>query len=238
MFPSGMPPSMIEAAKANVTKAVPVDLTAYGGVSISAGPPLLAYPDPTKLIADVLESGQVTLFIFFPNLRRVIPVPADRVQEILERLGFFRPTRETIGFRLRGFFPKRILAGFDLPGMDATPFNEFALCLRESVFDDWLARTAREQGWPLDAPRPSGRGRPPIVPSVKPIVKDIIDSGRWQQGMPLKALVIAIQSKIKDKKVDRETIKKTLDELYHETRQLTYRYARRERKVLVKRPTR
>jgi hypothetical protein len=156
----------------------------------------------------------------------------------LDRLGFFRLTRETIGFRSREFFPRRILANFDLPGVSARSFDEFALCLKESAFDAWLADTARQQGWPLDAVRSSHRGRPPIVPTLKPIVKDFIDSGRWKQGMPLKALVVSTQSKIKDEKVDRETVKKAMDELYQETRYLKYRYARRERRVSAKLATR
>jgi hypothetical protein len=66
----------------------------------------------------------------------------------------------------------------------------------------------------------------------------VLDGDHWRQGMPLKALVVAIQPKIKGAKVDRETVKKAMDELYHETRQLKFRCARRERKVLAKRRTR
>jgi hypothetical protein len=201
-------------------------------------PRMPAYPEPIKFVADALGSGRLTLFIFAENLRRVIPVPITCTQEILERLGFFRSTRETIGLRFMEFFPRRILVGLDFPGISMVQFDRFAVCLREGAFDSWLASTARQQCWPLDAIPRSGRGRPRLVPIVKSIVKDLIDSGEWRQGMPLKALVVSIQSKIKDAKADRETVKKAMDELYHETRQLKYRYARRARKVLAKRRTR
>ena len=117
-------------------------------------------------------------------------------------------------------------------------FDKFAMCLRESAFDSWLASTARQQCWPLDAVPRSGRGRPRLVPIVKSIVKDLIDSDQWRQGIPLKVLVVLIQPKIRGAKVDRETVKKAMDELYRETRQLEYRYTRRERRVLPKRRAR
>jgi hypothetical protein len=236
MFTSEIPVWLIEAARANLAEAA--NLAAHKNLRISVRPRMPAHPEPIKFVADAIASGRLTLFIFAENLQRVIPVPVNCTQEILDRLGFFCSTRETIGLRFMDFFPRRILVGLDFPGISMVQFDRFAVCLRESAFDSWLASTAHQQCWPLDAIPRSGRGRPRLVPIVKSIVKDLIDSGQWRQGMPLKALVVSIQPKIKDAKVDRETVKKAMDALYHETRQLKYRYARRERKVLAKRRTR
>src|SRR5215471_13168972 len=96
MFTSEIPAWLIEAAKANLAEA---SLGSHRNLSILAMPRMPAYPEPIKLVADALGSGRLTLFIFAENLPRVIPVPVDCTQEILERAGFFRSTRETVGFR-------------------------------------------------------------------------------------------------------------------------------------------
>jgi hypothetical protein len=236
MFTSEIPPQLIEAARTNVAEAA--NLTSHKIFKISSRPPMPAYPKPIKLVADALKSGHLTLFIFAEGLQRVIPVPGSCTQKILERAGFFRLTRETVGFRFTDFFPRRILEGLDFSGIRIAQFDRFAMCVRESAFDSWLASTARQQCWPLDAIPRLGRGRPQLVPIVKSIVKHLIDGSQWRQGMPLKTLVVQVQPKIKGAKVDRETVKKAMDELYHETRQLKYRYARRERRVFAKRRTR
>ena len=69
---------------------------------------------------------------------------------------------------------------------------------------------------------------------MKPIVKELIENGRWRQSMLLKELVVPIQLRIEGEKVDRETVKKALDELYTETGDLTYRYVRRKRRASAK----
>jgi hypothetical protein len=158
MFTSEIPASLIEAARTNVADAA--NLPAR-----NVRPRMPAYPEPIRFVADALGSGRLTLFIFSESLRRVIPVPITCTQEILERLGFFRSTRETIGLRFMDFFPRRILVGLDFPGISMVQFDRFAVCLKESAFDSWLASTARRQCWPLDAIPRSGRGRPRLVPS-------------------------------------------------------------------------
>jgi hypothetical protein len=147
---------------------------------------------------------------------------------------FFQLTLETIVFRFMDFYPCRILDGFDLPGIRKARFDKFALCLKESAFDDWLASTAHQHSWPLDSKPRRGPGQPKLVPAVKPLLKALIDSGRWRQGMLLKELVFPIKTKLKGRKVDRETVKKGMDELYRETGQLEYRYVRRKRRVSKK----
>jgi hypothetical protein len=178
------------------------------------------------------------LFIYIESRQRVIPIPATYVQEVLEKAGFLQRTREAIVFRFRGFYPRRILNAVASPELRRTRFENFAFCLRERLFDDWLAHTAHQMHWPLDLKRRRGPGRPQLVPIVKPVVKSLIESGRWRQGMFLKELVGPTQSKIKDQKVDRETVKKAMLELYRESGKLEYRYVpRKRRRASTKRRT-
>jgi hypothetical protein len=233
MFTSGIPAGLIDAARANLAEAA--DLTHGKIPRTPVRPRMPAYPEPIEFIADALRSGHLKLFIYTENRQHLIPVPGIGAVEVLERAGFFRPARETIAFRFMDFLPRRILDSLDLKGINKAQFDEFALCLRESAFDIWLASTARQQSWPLDAKPRRGRGRPQLGPIIKPILKDLIDGGRWRQGMLLKELVVPIQSKVEGEKVDRETVKKAMHDLYRETGQLEYRYVRRKRRASTKR---
>jgi hypothetical protein len=232
MFTSEIPARVMDAARANAALAERGDLTPDEIFKISEQPQIPAYPEPIELIADTLRSGDLTLFIYAENYHHVIPVPAICVHAVLEKVGLLHRTRDTIILRFKNFFPRQILDGLDLPG--SGQFETFALCLRERAFDDWLSRTARQRSWPLDAKPRRGSGRPTLVPIVKPIVKDLIDSGRWRQGMVLKRLADRIKSKLEGGKVDRETVKRAMDELYRETGQLEYRYRRLKRRASTK----
>ena len=153
MFTSEIPVWLIEAARANLAEAA--NLAAHKNLRISVRPRMPAHPEPIKFVADAIASGRLTLFIFAENLQRVIPVPVNCTQEILDRLGFFCSTRETIGLRFMDFFPRRILVGLDFPGISMVQFDRFAVCLRESAFDSWLASTAHQQCWPRTPARGS-----------------------------------------------------------------------------------
>src|SRR5262249_47192302 len=155
-----IPAWVLEAARANVAEAT--NLTPHKDFKILSRPRMPAYPKPIKLVADAVGSGRLTLFIFAEKLLRVIPVPANCTQEILERAGSFHSTREIISFRFMGFFPRQILTGLDFPEINMVQFDKFGVCLRESAFDAWLASTARQQCWPLDAEPRTERGRPPL----------------------------------------------------------------------------
>src|SRR5262249_15562815 len=168
MFTSEIPTWVLEAARANVAEAA--NLTADKDFKISGRTRIPTYPEPIELLTDAVGSARLTLYIFAENTQRVVPVPANFTQEILERGGFFRSTSETISFRLTHFFPRRILAGLDFPEISMAEFDKFGMCLRESAFDAWLASTAHQQCWPVDAIPRSGRGRPPPCPPPKIIL--------------------------------------------------------------------
>jgi hypothetical protein len=225
MFTAEFPAHLVEAAKENLASAANLITD-----NIPKQLPSPSYPRPIELIVDALKSGGLALFIYDESRRNVIPLPATCTQEVLRRAGFISPTRDTIGFRLVDFYPHRLLDGFDLHGISKARFDRFAFCFRENEFDEWLASAARLQSWPLDSELRRGAGRPKLVPLVKPLLKGLITSGQWRQGMGLKELVFPIQSKLKGKKVDRETVKKAMDQLYRETGQLEYRYVRRKRR--------
>jgi hypothetical protein len=225
MFTAEFPAHLVEAAKANLAFAA--NPTPDNIPKLPPGP---SYPAPIELIADALRSGGLTLFIYVESRRNVIPLPAICTHEVLRRAGFISPSRDTIGFRWVDFYPRRILDGLDLHVVNKARFNKFAFCFRASEFDDWLANTARLQSWPLDSEPRRGPGRPKLIPVVKSLLKGLITSGQWRQGMGLKELVFPIQSKLKGEKVNRETVKKAMDELYRETGQLEYRYVRQKRR--------
>jgi hypothetical protein len=179
-----------------------------------------------------LESKDLSLFVYSPSAHRVVPVPPEGVGEALRKAGFLSPTMETIVYRFMDFYPRKVMNGIELPGFTGAEFERFAFCLRERVFDNWLAATARRLRWPIDRKRQSGRGRPALGPLIKPVLQDLIDRGHWKQGMPLKSLVLSIRSKIHGETIDRETVKRVMDEIYNETGNLAYRYARRRRTSL------
>src|SRR5215510_7154068 len=234
MFTSEIPPELLAAAEANLALAAHTTpdqiLERLELFRLPAPTELSRHPKPKELIVEALRRGALTLFIYVESRQRVIPIPPTYVQEVLEKAGFLRVTREAIVFRLRGFYPRRLLNAVASPELRKARFENFAFCVHERLFDHWLAHTAHHLQWPLDLNGHRGRGRPSLVPIIKPIVKSLIDSGRWKQGMPLKGLVSAVQSKIKDQKVDRETVKKAMLELYRENGKLEYRYVHRKRR--------
>ena len=230
MFTTEIPPEVLDAAKANVDAARRMkanDTIVFEKREISKR------PNPIELIANALQCDALRLFIYTESGQVIGSIPSICAHEVLEKVGFLGLTQEMVAVRFRDFYPRRILNAPSVPGLDNAQFENFALCLRENLFDDWLAGTARQLRWPLDL-KSRGRGRPKLVPIVKSILKDVIDSGRWRQGMPLKGLVSPIQSKLKGEKVNRETVKKAMHELYRETGQVEYRYVRRKRRRFTK----
>ena len=229
MFTGAIPAWLLDAAKSNVTLAERGSLTFVEISNTSKQSQFPEYPKPIELIGDALRSGDLVLFLYGNKNHHVIAVPTICSQAVLERAGFLQAAREAHILRFKRFLPRHILDDLDLPGIKRGQLEVFALCLREKVFDDWLAGTARKYSWPLDAKPRRGRGRPKLIPVAKLILQDLIDGGDWQQGMLLKRLVALIQSKLKGEKVDRETVVKSMNELYRETGQLEYRYLRRKR---------
>jgi hypothetical protein len=224
LYSSVVPTWVLEAAEANLS----------GGTSVVRSNNQQK-PDNNEdrqgivFIIQGLESNDLSLFVYSPSAHRVVPVPSEGAGEALRKAGFISPTIETIVYRFMDFYPRKVMSGIELSGFTRPEFESFAFCLREKVFDNWLAATARRSRWPIDLKRHSGRGRPALGSLIKPVLQDLIDRGRWKQGMPLKSLVLSIRSKIHGETIDRETVKRVMDEIYNETGNLAYRYVRRRR---------
>jgi hypothetical protein len=232
LYSSGIPTWVLEAAEANLSRS---DSVVRSNNQQKPG----NNEDPQGIVSIIqaLESKDLALFVYSSFAHRVVPVPSEGVGEALDRAGFLRPTLETIVYRFMDFYPRKVMNGIDVPGFTRPEFDRFAFCLREKLFDNWLAATARRLRWPIDVKRHSGRGRPALGFLIRPVLQDLIDRGRWKQGMPLKSLVVSIRSKIHGETIDRETVKRVMDEIYNETGNLAYRYVRR-RRILSRRVNR
>jgi hypothetical protein len=130
------------------------------------------------------------------------------------------------------FYPGDVLHNLEIPGLKSSAgFDRFAFCLKQKAFDVWLAATAGQRRWPLDFERHRRSGRPALGHLIRPILQDAIAGGRWKQGMPLKSLVHIIRCQIEGQKIDRETVKRAMNDLFNETGNLAYRYPQRRRRV-------
>src|SRR5262249_24884409 len=161
-----------------------------------------------------------------------LPIPMAFVNETLDRTGFLTTGKGNIARRFMDFYPRDLLDGLEIPGLkSSTGFHRFAFCLKEKTLDAWLAATARRSRWPLDFKRHPRTGRPALSHLIRPILQDAIASGRWRQGIPLKSLVHLIRSKIEGPKIDRETVKRVMNDLFKETGNIAYRYVQRSRRL-------
>jgi hypothetical protein len=228
MFTSEIPVAVLKAAQTNVARGTQVPVK----VRVEAN--ALPFPDPARVVVAALLSGDLKLFIYAKFGQTVIPAPVASLHIALQKAAIIQVTKGNVAFRFMAFYPRELLNDLEVPGFEKASFDRFALCIREKHFIDWLARSARQLCWPIDLTRRLGPGRPRLISIVKPIVKELIENGQWRQGMLLKELVVPIQLRIEGEKVDRETVKKALDELYTETGDLTYRYVRRKRRASAK----
>jgi len=224
MYTLGVPDWLAGAGKANLSRAA-------GATYRYRGEPLQDLPQsprPIKFITESLRSNDFALFIYPGSGHDIVRVPSACAVEALER------AEESMIYRFMDLYPRGMLDGIEWPEFNGTKFDRFAFCLREKVFDPWLAGLSRRLHWPLDVKRHSHRGQPALDFLIRPVVQDLIETGRWKQGMPLTSLVASVRFKI-GKKVDRETVKKTMDRIYNETGNLAYRYVRRQRRTATAR---
>jgi hypothetical protein len=226
MYASGVPAWLTEIAEANAKK---IDMSYELNTSIAPG-----NPQPITVILEALQSKQLKLFVYSESLQDVLPVPSSAANDALERTGFLRIAAKSAPYRFMDFYPRRVLSDVGVPALQTVKFDGFAFCLKERAFDAWLAGVARRLRWPLDAKRHPHSGRPALDQSIRPVLQDLIVSGRWKQGMPLKSLVELIRSKINGPKIDRETVKRVMDNIHRETGNPAYRYVRRTRRASTK----
>jgi hypothetical protein len=202
MYISGVPQSVIEAAEARVAQASTTIQQIAEQVRTSSD------PKPIALIIDALKSKDLMLFVYSGMSPVVVPIPSSSVNAALERTGFLQLTAENAACRFMDFYPRRILDDVRMPNFTSVAFDRFVFCLKAKAFDAWLAGIARRLRWPLDVKRQPRSGRPTLDHLIRPILQDLIVSGRWKQSMPLKSLVVSIRHKINGPKIDRETVKK------------------------------
>jgi hypothetical protein len=225
MYMSGVPAWVTETAEAHA---------ATFGMSLEQIAELVkipADPPPITLIIDALQSKHLKLFVYSQSGSGLVPVPSSSVTAAMERTGFLRPTAGSATCRFMDFYPRRVLNGVEIPGFRSNKFHHFAFCLKERVFDEWLASIARRSRWPLDVKRHAHSGRPALDHLIRPVLHDLVVSGRWTQDMRLKGLVDSIRLKINGPKIDRETVKRVMDDIYRETGDVAYRYVRRTRRA-------
>jgi hypothetical protein len=232
MYMSGVPQLVIEAAEAHAAQAGTTIQQIEGLVRTSSD------PKPIALIIDALKSKDLKLLVYSGMSPVVVPVPPSSVNAALERTGFLQLTAENAAYRFMDFYPRRILDDLRMPDFASVAFDRFAFCLKAKAFDAWLAGIARRLRWPLDVRRQPRSGRPALDHLIRPILQDLIVSGRWKQRMSLKSLVVSIRCKINGPKIDRETVKRIMDDIYRETGNLEYRYVRRPRRTSTKSRTR
>jgi hypothetical protein len=150
---AGINPGIIEAASANL---------AYASDPIPENLPneIKLCPGPLELISDAARANALVLFVYMAGHKGVCPLPGTYVDEVLTRAGFINVSRETIVMRFFEHYPRRLLAGLEIPEIKRVRSADWALCLKESAFDAWLSEIAHRRSWPLDSRPRRGRGRP------------------------------------------------------------------------------
>jgi hypothetical protein len=229
MFNSIVSPEVIAAAEANVFNA----RNQTPGIDYLP-PKIPERRKPIEFLVDALKSDRLNLYIYDNISRDIVRVPAQYAEILIERTGFLRTTRKNVTYGFIDSYPTSLLEDLEIPGVRKLGFDRFALCVKERPFFAWLADTADRLQWPMDAKRRQGPGRPALVDSSMPILRDIVELGWWRQGTPLTRLVAFAKLRIKGGEIDRETVKKALDKLYEKTGLPAYHYVRRPRRASVK----
>jgi hypothetical protein len=186
---------------------------------------------PSATIAKAFSSGDIALFATTENSSRIFAISQNIVAEVLARTGFTRTraTTVTIALRLMDKIPMTLLRDLQAGELQRSTSKKFALVLKESEFEKWVGHIARRDRWPIDKKARRSVGRPDRVSAVKPLVKLLVESGKWRGGNPFKQLTSSVNAKLKDQEVSRGTIQSALTQLYAETRDLRYRHKKRRR---------
>jgi hypothetical protein len=230
MFGLKLSESLLAAALENVEKLKDAN---FHGEIMEKGVELkneAAPPDETlTTLVSAITAGELTLFAMTEKSTRVYALAPDIAVEVLDRTGFWPKRLETIGLRLRKMIPITFLQDLRVGALRRAGAETFALVFRESEFDSWMGRTASQNDWPIDRKPRRRVGRPDRVSEVMPLVKIIIESGRWEGGHPFKQLASLVNAKLEQQEVSRGTVERALAKLYDETRDRRYHHKRRSR---------
>jgi hypothetical protein len=229
MFSQEIPEAVLIAAQQNVEDAS-VRRPEPFVIKVKAHPTELRMNLPLRTLVGAISSGEIALFAITESSARIFAISENSVDEVLARTGF-PPTKSTIHMRFMEMVPITVLRDFEGGELQRCGSKTFALILKESEFEDWLGRVARQNRWPVDKKPPKSVGRPDRISAVKPLVKLLVENGKWLAKKPLKELVYLVNAKLKGQEVSRGTIETALKQLYAETRDLRYRHKKRKRRA-------
>jgi hypothetical protein len=190
-------------------------------------------PSSTTLFK-AIKSGDIALFAKTENTMHIFAIPENIVGDVLLRAGL-PATNATIYLRFVDMMPLTLLRDLQVGELQKSASKTFALILKEKEFEDWLSDVAARDGWPIDKKARKLVGRPDRVSAVKPLVKLLVESGKWRGGDRLKQLASLINTKLKHQEVSRGTIERALTLMYAETRDIRYRHKKRKRRTSPKR---
>jgi hypothetical protein len=228
MFSQEIPEAVLIAAKQNVEDAS-VSRAEKFEIKVKAHPTGRRLDLPLTTLTGAIGSGEIALFAMIENSARIFAI-SENADEVLARTGF-PPTKSTIYTRFMKMVPITVLRDLECGELQRCGSKMFALILKEGEFEDWLGRIARQKRWPVDRKPPRSVGRPDRVSTVKPLVKLLVENGKWRGGNPFKQLTYSANAKLKGQEVSRGTIEKALKQLYAETGDLRYRHKKRKRRA-------
>ena len=190
---------------------------------------------PCRVLFEAIRTCELAVFTMTERRTVIFTVPKNIVADVLARAGIgVARTRESIAMRFKDMMPMSLLRGLEGSGLQQSGDKTFSLILKETEFDDWLGRAARQHRWPVDKEARRNVGRPERVSVVKPLIKAMIEAGEWRGGMPFKELTYFVNANLKGEEVARATVESALKQLYAETGDLSYRHRKRKRRASTK----
>jgi hypothetical protein len=229
MFSQEIPEAVLIAAKKNVENAS-IRRSDQFGIKVKDHPTEVGMDLPLTKLVTAIRSDDISLFAMTENSVRIFAIPQNIVAEVLARAGF-PSTIATVYLRFLDMMPMTLLRDLHGGELQRSGGKTFALILKEREFENWLGHVARQDRWPVDKKARRTVGRPDRVSAVKPLVKLLVESGKWRGGNPFKQLTSLVNAKLKDQEVSRGTIESALTQLYAETRDLRYRHKKRRRRA-------
>lgn len=190
---------------------------------------------PCRVLFEAIRTSELAVFATTEKRTVIFTIPKNIAADVLARAGIgVARTRESIAMSFKDMMPMSLLRGLDGGVLQQSGGKTFSLILKETEFDDWLGRAARQHRWPVDKEARRNVGRPERVSVVKSIIKVMIEAGKWRGGMPFKELTYLVNANLKGEEVSRATVESALKQLYAETGDLSYRHRKRKRRASTK----
>jgi hypothetical protein len=229
MFSQEIPEAVLIAALGNADDAS-IRRSEQFGIKVEVDPTVVEVDSPSTALAKAICSGEIALFAMTEDSTRIFSISQNIVADVLAKADF-PPTLATAYLRFLEMAPMSLLRGIEEGALQRSGGKTFGLILKESEFEGWLGRVARQNRWPLDKKARRAVGRPDRVSAVKPLVKLLVETGKWRGGDPFKQLVHSVNANLKGQEVSRGTIERALKQLYAEAGDLRYRQNKRRRQA-------